>query len=94
MHIKDATGHAFATRFIKSIFYNLSLKHSLNNVFIIGKGGQPLISLPADKGIKLSIAEERDKRLAQKQKAANWIYLNKSWKKKPEFNTLLLIRSR
>jgi small subunit ribosomal protein S4e len=40
----------------------------LNNVFIIGKGSQPLISLPADKGIKLSIAEERDKRLAQKQK--------------------------
>jgi small subunit ribosomal protein S4e len=40
----------------------------LNNVFIIGKGGAALISLPADKGIKLSIAEERDKRLSQKQK--------------------------
>ncbi|KAI1723432.1 ribosomal family s4e domain-containing protein [Ditylenchus destructor] len=54
VHVKDSVGHTFATR--------------LNNIFIIGKGNQALISLPADKGIKLSIAEERDKRLAQKQK--------------------------
>lgn len=51
VHIKDALGHSFATR--------------LSNVFIIGKGTQPWISLPANKGIRLSIAEERDKRLAQ-----------------------------
>lgn len=38
-------------------------------MFIIGKGSQALISLPADKGLKLSIAEERDKRLSQKQKS-------------------------
>jgi len=38
-------------------------------VFIIGKGTVPMISLPADKGIRLTIAEERDKRLAQKHKA-------------------------
>ncbi|CAK5088482.1 unnamed protein product [Meloidogyne enterolobii] len=55
VHIKDSAGHAFATR--------------LNNVFIIGKGTVPMISLPADKGIRLTIAEERDKRLAQKHKA-------------------------
>lgn len=54
VHVKDGVGHTFATR--------------LNNIFIIGKGNQALISLPADKGIKLSIAEERDKRLSQKQK--------------------------
>ncbi|KAI3414259.1 40S ribosomal protein S4 [Globodera pallida] len=54
VHIKDAAGHTFATR--------------LHNVFIIGKGPTPLISLPASKGIRLSIAEERDRRLAQKQK--------------------------
>lgn len=53
VHLKDASGHAFATR--------------LNNVFIIGKGPNALVSLPADKGIKLSIAEERDKRLSQKK---------------------------
>lgn len=44
---------------------------SLNNVFIIGKGSQALISLPAGKGIKLSIAEERDRRLAQKRAQAS-----------------------
>lgn len=53
VHIKDAVGHSFATR--------------LNNVFIIGKGNSALVSLPADKGIKLSIAEERDRRLAAKK---------------------------
>lgn len=38
----------------------------LNNVFIIGKGTKAYVSLPRGKGIKLSIAEERDKRLAAK----------------------------
>jgi small subunit ribosomal protein S4e len=39
---------------------------SMSNVFIIGKGSNAMVSLPSDKGIKLTIAEERDKRLAQK----------------------------
>ncbi|KAB7495942.1 40S ribosomal protein S4 [Armadillidium nasatum] len=52
VHIKDTVGHIFATR--------------LNNVFVIGKGTKAYISLPKGKGVKLSIAEERDKRLAQK----------------------------
>lgn len=52
VHIKDAQGHVFATR--------------LSNVFIIGKGTKAYVSLPKGKGIKLSIAEERDKRLAAK----------------------------
>lgn len=51
-HIKDASGHVFATR--------------LSNVFIIGKQTKAYISLPKGKGIKLSIAEERDLRLAAK----------------------------
>lgn len=55
VHIKDATGHVFATR--------------LHNVFIIGKGTKTYVSLPKGKGVKLSIAEERDKRLAVKAKA-------------------------
>lgn len=38
----------------------------LNNVFVIGKGTKAYISLPRGKGVKLSIAEERDRRLAQK----------------------------
>lgn len=52
VHVKDSQGHTFATR--------------LNNVFIIGKGNKPYVSLPRGKGVKLSIAEERDKRLAAK----------------------------
>jgi len=52
-HIKDTLGHSFATR--------------LSNVFIIGKGQKAFISLPRGKGVKMSIAEERDKRIAQKQ---------------------------
>jgi len=56
VHIKDALGHTFATR--------------LNNVFIIGKSSKAYISLPRDKGIKLSISEERNKRLAAKAGSA------------------------
>ncbi len=53
VHVKDALGHQFATR--------------LSNVFVIGKGDKPLISLPKDKGVKLTVAEERDRRLAAKK---------------------------
>lgn len=56
VHVKDANGHMFATR--------------LTNVFIIGKGAKAYISLPKGKGIKLSVAEERDKRMAIKTASA------------------------
>jgi len=49
VHVKDSNGHLFATR--------------LGYTFVIGKGSKPYISLPKGKGIKLTIAEERDKRL-------------------------------
>ncbi|KAK7485198.1 hypothetical protein BaRGS_00023608 [Batillaria attramentaria] len=52
VHIKDALGHTFATR--------------LSYVFVIGKGAKQWISLPKGKGVALSIAEERDRRLAAK----------------------------
>merc|ERR1711939_1010571 len=42
----------------------------ITNVFIIGTGGKPWVSLPKGKGVKLSIAEERDQRRRQKEKAA------------------------
>lgn len=51
-HIKDASGHTFATR--------------LAYTFVIGKGSKPYISLPKGGGIKFTIAEERDKRLSSK----------------------------
>jgi len=47
VHIKDAIDNTFATR--------------LSNVFIVGKD-KPWISLPKGKGVKLTIAEERDRR--------------------------------
>lgn len=56
VHIKDALDNTFLTR--------------LSNVFLIGEGSQPWISLPKGKGIKLTIAEERDERLAAQQAAS------------------------
>ncbi|GFR80124.1 40S ribosomal protein S4 [Elysia marginata] len=50
VHVKDAMGHTFATR--------------LSYVFVIGKGNKAWISLPRGKGVKLTIAEERDRRIA------------------------------
>jgi small subunit ribosomal protein S4e len=38
----------------------------LSYVFLIGKGNKPWISLPVDKGVRKSIAEERENRLAVK----------------------------
>jgi len=50
VHVKDSLDNSFVTR--------------LSNVFVIGEGNKPLVSLPKGKGIKLSIAEERDRRRA------------------------------
>lgn len=49
VHVKDAVGHTFATR--------------LQNVFPIGKGSKPWISLPKGNGIKLSIIEDRNAKM-------------------------------
>eukprot|EP01024_Parvocaulis_polyphysoides_P037079 TRINITY_DN3297_c0_g2_i1.p1 TRINITY_DN3297_c0_g2~~TRINITY_DN3297_c0_g2_i1.p1 ORF type:complete len:266 (-),score=39.02 TRINITY_DN3297_c0_g2_i1:123-920(-) len=47
IHIQDAAGNKFATR--------------MTNVFIIGKGNKPLVSLPKPKGIRLTILQEQAK---------------------------------
>eukprot|EP00244_Chara_vulgaris_P008146 TRINITY_DN30_c0_g1_i11.p1 TRINITY_DN30_c0_g1~~TRINITY_DN30_c0_g1_i11.p1 ORF type:complete len:265 (+),score=51.83 TRINITY_DN30_c0_g1_i11:233-1027(+) len=44
VHIKDSVGHQFATR--------------MGNVFVIGQGVKPWVSLPRGRGVKLSIVEE------------------------------------
>lgn len=49
VYVRDCTGHQFVTR--------------LNNIFIIGKSNEAWISLPRGKGIKLSIIEERERRI-------------------------------
>jgi len=53
IHVKDSLGHSFATR--------------SGYIFTIGKGTMPYISLPRGRGLRLSVAEERDKRLAAKK---------------------------
>jgi len=50
VHVKDAVDRTFTTR--------------MSNVFVIGQGAKPWISLPKGKGVKLTIAEERDRRRA------------------------------
>lgn len=54
VHVRDVQGHDFATR--------------LSNIFVIGEGSKPWVSLPRGGGVKLSIAEERDQRRKQKEK--------------------------
>ncbi len=44
--VKDSKGHVFSTR--------------LSNVFVIGSGNTPVISLPKGRGIKKTILEERE----------------------------------
>merc|ERR1711959_66127 len=50
-HVRDARGHTFATR--------------LDNIFCIGEGKNPMITLPKRKGIASSLIEERDERLGR-----------------------------
>jgi small subunit ribosomal protein S4e len=59
VHVKDLAGNTFATR--------------LKNIFVVGKGGKSkaLIKLPKGNGVKLSISEERDRRHAERAKAAS-----------------------
>lgn len=48
VRVRDAAGHDFATR--------------KTNVFIIGKGSEPMVSLPKAKGLRKSIIEEQEAR--------------------------------
>jgi small subunit ribosomal protein S4e len=52
IHVKDVLERSFATR--------------ATNIFVIGAGIKPWISLPKGKGTKLTIAEERDQRRRQR----------------------------
>jgi len=52
VHVKDAANNTFATR--------------LSYVFVIGKGNKPWVSLPADKGVRKTIIQEREERLVRK----------------------------
>ncbi|KAJ8590140.1 ribosomal protein S4e [Rhizopogon salebrosus TDB-379] len=52
VHVKDSLDRTFATR--------------ISNIFVIGEGTKPWISLPKGKGTKLTISEERDVRRRQR----------------------------
>jgi len=52
VHVKDSLDRTFATR--------------ITNIFILGEGAKPWISLPKGKGTKLTISEERDLRRRQR----------------------------
>jgi len=54
-HLKDKKGNSFATR--------------SGNVFVIGDGVKPLVTIPRGKGIKLSVIEERDAATKTKEAA-------------------------
>ncbi|KFG30704.1 ribosomal protein RPS4, partial [Toxoplasma gondii RUB] len=53
IHLRDAKNNEFATR--------------ISNVFVIGKGEKAWISLPKEKGIRLSIMENRQVLLKKQQ---------------------------
>jgi len=55
VHVRDAMDREFSTR--------------LGNIFVIGEGNKPWVSLPAGKGVKLSITEERDQKRRAKTAA-------------------------
>ncbi|VEL13987.1 unnamed protein product [Protopolystoma xenopodis] len=53
VHVRDKAGHQFVTR--------------LNNIFTIGRANKPWVSLPRGAGVRLSILEERDRRIRAKR---------------------------
>lgn len=55
VHIKDIHGSTYSTR--------------LSNVFVIGQGKKSLIKLPKQDGIKRSLIQERNDRIAAKEDA-------------------------
>lgn len=56
VHVKEANGNIFATR--------------SQNLFVIGEGKKPAISLPKGVSYKLTILEEKTTRLAKKENLA------------------------
>jgi len=55
VNVRDNRGHTFATR--------------IGNIFVIGKGKNPWISLPKERGTKLTPLEERQARAEATRKA-------------------------
>jgi ribosomal protein S4E len=56
VHLRDTAGETFYTR--------------SSNVFVIGKGDEPAITLPKGKGVKLSIIDEREMIMKKRKQAS------------------------
>jgi len=54
VHVKDSSGHEFATR--------------RENLFVLGKGTKPAVRLPPGKGVKLDVVTDRELRLNRMSK--------------------------
>jgi len=54
--VRDASGNTFSTR--------------QDNVFVIGNGNEPTVSLPKGNGVKITILEEREKIMNSKKTAS------------------------
>jgi small subunit ribosomal protein S4e len=65
VHVKDSNGRSFATR--------------VGNVFVIGKGSESYVSLPARKGVKMTLIEETEYR---RQKERELVAASKAKSKK------------
>lgn len=50
VHVKDSRGNTFSTR--------------LSNTFVIGSEKKPVITLPKGDGVRLTLTEERNKRIS------------------------------
>ena len=53
VRVKDSNGHSFSTR--------------ADNVFVIGVGPKPWVTLPKDRGLRKTLLEEQEQRFAQKK---------------------------
>ncbi len=64
VHVKDAVGHEVLLVLVL-LPSSVQFATRLGNVFVIGKGAgsKPWITLPKGQGQKLTVAEERDRRL-------------------------------
>ncbi|WZZ48929.1 hypothetical protein YC2023_049036 [Brassica napus] len=70
--MKDGSKVVHRDKFIRQVtLLDMSLPRltRLGNVFTLGKGTKPWVSLPKGKGIKLTIIEEARKRLSAQQAA-------------------------
>jgi small subunit ribosomal protein S4e len=68
VHVKETLDRIFANRYDPhcSVRQSILTTRTVSNIFVIGEGMKPWISLPKSKDTKLTIAKERDLRRKQR----------------------------